>query len=124
MNIAWIDYAALCLLPVEVGRLAEHCLPADLSNLRPFVAILIIDAFCASVHFDAFTANLHAQASKIMADNSAYKWSSLWLAEQKGGELQTRAGQSWAAVLNRPALISAGGKLWARQSPAILWLTL
>ena len=67
---------AIPLLPVEIGRLADPSLTADLSNLRAFLTCLRMNAFCASVNFDVFIVLNSSPSREMLAENSGFKRSS------------------------------------------------
>ena len=74
---------AIALLPVEVGRLTDPCLAADLRNRRSFLALLQGERLSrASVNFDAFIVLSSSPSREMLAENSSFKRSSSQGAEQ------------------------------------------
>ena len=69
--------------PVEVGRLTDPGLAADLRNRRAFLALLQDERLSrASVNFDAFIVLRSSPSQGRLAENSSFKRSSFQGAEQ------------------------------------------
>ena len=69
--------------PVEVGRLTDPGLAADLRNRRAFLALLQDERLSrASVNFDAFIVLRSSPSQGRLAENSSFKRSSSQGAEQ------------------------------------------
>ena len=77
------DCSLILLTPVEVGRLADPCLAANLGHRRAFLALPQDERLSrASVNLDAFIILSSSPSQGRLAENSSFKRSSFQGAEQ------------------------------------------